>query len=636
MLDNDANGPAPRPSHREVRRAALHVVLGWPSSRFIAEDVAAAVLEALALPATAWREDAVLHSMLSHALAELCDEEAVLRQLLEEQRREWLREHRPEASRRTTVWERIAPTSAITAALGSPPGEREAPSDELRGTLVSGALERDASDSSPSEPRANLADSGVGSRAADEMHHEGVGTHTAEDEPHPQGQLPGTAEGVSPTPVAARPEGEVRTAIRETAADAAMSLGNQSAQRLRRPRTPVAQLAASLRLRGLHVDTATVAAAWVALQATGRLLLAGPTGVGKTRLAQGLVQALPAPQHVSNELRVSVPSAAHSDEALNAHSGFLQQALRNYQDADAESLAWFLLYDDVDALAPPESARLEELLAALEAPCDARTSLRRCEWVAPGTCGVALPPNVYWIGTLNTDLVEVSRLSPRLLDRVFWVELEEPGVDAVLAPRCDEVVGCDVHLQAALLQALRGNEHWQRGRFVRPFEPGSETSASELKALPAAGQDCLDALERLQRLLRPLGGSLSGRAICEIAATLLAALETEAFAAVLAQDGVDDTTAAQAWLALDVAVSGKALPRLLAHWRGRNAREHRRDGLARVFAWALEPGTEALTTRAHDTPDMGLLAAPPYEALMPRTAACALREWQRTPPPRGG
>lgn len=335
--------------------------------------------------------------------------------------------------------------------------------------------------------------------------------------------------------------------------------------------TLLACLQRLLRARGLYFSPWQLAAFYTALQAKGFVILGGPSGTGKTRLAQHLPALLPQPPDGNNWLFVSVRAEWRDSTALLGKFAagayqwtpllrFLLRAVQSYEQGDG--LAWFIILDEMN-LAPVE-CYLADMLSVLESGWEEDGWTReaiRFDYPAgaPGDWPpreLRLPPNLYLIGTVNASNLPCP---PQVLDRAFTLELEA-DLSSYLADATEEIEP-DASEQQALLNKLT---------FDGTFTGHGYTDKHFICDYLARHPEVRRRLQTLNDALRPYQLAVGYRAFDEIVGFLDAAEYNAMF---------DDLGGAEA--AFDAAVLMKIAPRLQAAYS--------QAPLCAALAWCANP-----------------------------------------------
>lgn len=317
----------------------------------------------------------------------------------------------------------------------------------------------------------------------------------------------------------------------------------------------------ALAARGFIYDPSHVAAFVTALRTKPFVILAGVTGVGKSRLPQLVMEATGG----SSTLIPVRPDWTDPAEALGYRDlqgrfrpGVLLRAARAATD---DPRRFHLAVLDEMNLGRPEQY-LAEVLSRMEArqpaPGGWASPPLLSEGLAPADVawqGVRLAPNFALVGTVNVD-ESAHPLSRKVLDRAFTLELDaaDLGRWSREAP-----VGAAVNPWPPAAWAPRA---------VRLGELG-DLSAGERATVEAA----VAALTEADALLAPAGLGVGYRARDEAALFCLHAAETPG--AFRASDGA-------AVAPLDLALGMKLLPRLEGSRRGV------RQAVFSLLGWATD------------------------------------------------
>ncbi len=350
------------------------------------------------------------------------------------------------------------------------------------------------------------------------------------------------------------------------------------------------RVVAHVAARGFVYEPFEIAAALTALRTKPFLLLAGPTGVGKSRLPLLVADATGSAAEtvpVRPDWTDPAETLGYTDLAGRFRPGALLRAARAAQD-DPSRLHTLVL-DEMN-LGRPEHY-LAEALSRMEARAPAPGG-----WASPplltervgdaGWQGVALPPNLALVGTVNVD-ESVHAVSARVLDRAFVLTLAATDLDTWLT--AEETVNPserDVWPASA----------WTP-RAVR-LGDGLDLTKTERSEV----QRSVEAVAAAARALGPDGPGY--RARDEVALFALHALETpDAFR----------TRRGQAVDPLDVALAARIVPRL----------DGRPDAALRLLAWAAGRDAREALAAWTATGRPAALAGAAFPIVAARAAAIA-------------
>ena len=205
-----------------------------------------------------------------------------------------------------------------------------------------------------------------------------------------------------------------------------------------------------IRARGGFYSATLVAQYDLALQESRLVVLAGPSGTGKTRLALeaaaelGAVSCLVAVRpdwHANEDLLGYLPPFPGSRFSATPASEFIRSASAEADAASAEQRVprpFHLCLDEMN-LARPEHY-LAELLSKMEVP-GGRVSFHTGSGTSPASsdsdtgagfpADVAYPPNLVIVGTVNLDETTLP-ISAKILDRAAYLVVEAHDLRAYL------------------------------------------------------------------------------------------------------------------------------------------------------------------------------------------------------------
>ncbi len=311
---------------------------------------------------------------------------------------------------------------------------------------------------------------------------------------------------------------------------------------------------ASIEARGFVYEPFEVAAYLTALRTKPFVLLAGPTGVGKSRLPALVAEATGGAAHlvpVRPDWTDPAETLGYTDLAGHFRPGAL---LRVARDAERDPGRFHTLVLDELNLGRPEHF-LAEVLSRMEARTETAAG-----WASPpllterlGTAdaawqSVAMPANLGLVGTVNVD-ESVHAFSAKVLDRAFVLTFAATDLDVWERPPSVQVLTVD----------LWAADAW-RPRAIRLADLTDLTDPER--------SDIQRSVAAVAESARLLGDAAPGyRARDEIALFVLHARETPDSFRTRRGVQVDP---------LDVALAAKLLPRLDAD----------RSNLEPLLAWA--------------------------------------------------
>ena len=333
-----------------------------------------------------------------------------------------------------------------------------------------------------------------------------------------------------------------------------------------------ARLVAAVEARGFVYEPFEVAAYVTALRTKPFVLLAGPTGVGKSRLPFLVAEATGGAAHlvpVRPDWTDPAETLGYTDLAGRFRPGAL---LRVARDAAADAARFHALVLDEMNLGRPEHF-LAEVLSRMEAREPASGGFASppllTERVGDAAWqSVGLPPNLALVGTVNVD-ESAHAFSAKVLDRAFVLTLAatDLGAWAQSETTSTEALGQTWPAEAWRPRALRLGDL-------------TDLSPDERAEIERA----VDSVAEAARVLGALGPGY--RARDEVALFCLHALGAPASFRTRSGDPVDP---------LDVALASKILPRL----DGQAGFGGAREALSALLAWAAgEPARDAVETWA--------------------------------------
>jgi hypothetical protein len=304
----------------------------------------------------------------------------------------------------------------------------------------------------------------------------------------------------------------------------------------------VERLVEAVAARGFVYAPWEVAAYVTALRTKPLVLLAGVTGVGKSRLPQLVAEATGGTATVvpvRPDWTDPAETMGYTDLQGRFRPGAVLRAARDAQDDPGQF--WTLVLDEMN-LGRPEHY-LAEVLSRVEgrapAPGGWESPPLLAERLGPADAvwqAVRLPPNLGVVGTVNVD-ESAHAFSRKVLDRAFVLELVAPDLADWRGASASQVPDPDPWPAAA----------WAP-RAVRLGELG-DLSGDERAAVEAA----VEAVAQADALLAPAGLGVGYRARDEAALFALHAAETpDAFRG----------AGGEPVGAVDLAVLTKLLPRL--------------------------------------------------------------------------
>ncbi|MEW6741454.1 MAG: AAA family ATPase [Planctomycetota bacterium] len=252
---------------------------------------------------------------------------------------------------------------------------------------------------------------------------------------------------LAPSTVAERPVTAIQPVTKEVAVEAALPAIRDPHPL---PEVEPERIDTFFREQGLGYPQGLVARVYRALRAKGFVLLAGPTGTGKTSLALTFPKLFADPDDkkkaTDRRLFLVVQPSWHSREEVLGYYNPINDTYvstplaRLLHDAEvmwnltreknAPAPPYFVVLDEFN-LAPPEEY-FAELLSRLEAdeegrwielyPPDREETVRRACGADALPPRIKLTPNVFFLATFNDDGAEPP-LSPRVLDRAHYIRV---------------------------------------------------------------------------------------------------------------------------------------------------------------------------------------------------------------------
>ena len=320
----------------------------------------------------------------------------------------------------------------------------------------------------------------------------------------------------------------------------------------------VERLVASVEARGFVYEPFEVATYATALRTKPFVLLAGPTGVGKSRLPALVAAATGGRAHlvpVRPDWTDPAETLGYTDLAGRFRAGALLRVAR--EAADDPGHHHTLVLDELN-LGRPEHF-LAEVLSRMEAreetPAGFETPPLLTERLGPADAawqGVRMPPNLALVGTVNVD-ESAHAFSAKVLDRAFVLTLAATDLATWAAAPAGDVPPSETWPAEA----------W-RPRAIRLGDLAGLTAAEHAEVERAVA-----AVADVAKHLGPAGLGPGYRTRDEVALFALHALDTPGAFRTRVGEPVDP---------LDVALAAKVLPRL----DGMPARE----AIAALLGWA--------------------------------------------------
>lgn len=239
----------------------------------------------------------------------------------------------------------------------------------------------------------------------------------------------------------------------------------------------------------------------LALKTRKFVILSGISGTGKTWLTKAYAEAIAAkyllvpvaPNWTTNEDLLGYFNPIDKDYHHTEFSHFLEQAAKEYEKAKADKhtpIPYHLVLDEMNL------ARVEYYFAKFLSVMEVRMRERETEIeLAPGK-KVLLPPNLYFIGTVNVDET-THNFADKIYDRAQMIELEINRDDL-------EKYLVELKYREILMQI------WDSLHEVAPFafRTLSEIKSyiTEAEVLGVSQNDALDE-QLLQKILPKLKGA---------------------------------------------------------------------------------------------------------------------------------
>ncbi|GEM_PF-3300964 len=366
------------------------------------------------------------------------------------------------------------------------------------------------------------------------------------------------------------------------------------------PKDNPENLLSYLQSRGFLINEIDLNALWNALRVKGFVLLAGLTGSGKSQIAQLLAELASEKEEQFKFISVK-PNWMDSSELLGWENPIKDRENKFIPGEVSDLLAnlageaegnqkpekpYFIILDEMNL------SHIEyyfaEFLSVLES---GRDDKRKNKGRTKGTIKyykkgaeepgkLNLPPNLYIIGTLNTDETTKS-LSPKVLDRSFVIEFWE--VDMENYPPDNEFQeeerkkkNVEKKLKEKSLTELQHPfevstflSHWGNkeivNKLVRKFNEGEDKEGEDKEKFKKLWEDLKDLKDRLKNYNLHFGY----RVIDEISLFVLAAEKSE-------------IAHLDAKVAFDIAIKAKVLPKFF----GTPAKLE--EPLLEVLAWSLK------------------------------------------------
>ena len=190
----------------------------------------------------------------------------------------------------------------------------------------------------------------------------------------------------------------------------------------------LAAIVRRIRSGGMRVDESTVRQYHISMRTRGFVILAGPSGVGKTWLTRLYAKALDAeyllapvaPNWSTNEDLLGFFNPIDGEFHATAFLNFIDRAARSWDEFDNHAPEFHLVLDEMNL------ARVEHYFSLFLSLMELRRETGVPETRLTGDRVVRVPPNLKFAGTVNMDET-THGFADKVFDRAQLIELSIPS-----------------------------------------------------------------------------------------------------------------------------------------------------------------------------------------------------------------
>lgn len=188
--------------------------------------------------------------------------------------------------------------------------------------------------------------------------------------------------------------------------------------------TDLKRLIHQIRLKGMRIDPATVRQYHFSMRTRGFVILAGPSGVGKTWLTRLYANALDAeyllapvaPNWSTNEDLLGFFNPIDAEFHATAFLSFIDRATDSWDQNGGDAKEFHLVLDEMNL------ARVEHYFSLFLSLMEMRSETEVPETRLTGDRVVRVPPNLKFAGTVNMDET-THGFADKVFDRAQLIEL---------------------------------------------------------------------------------------------------------------------------------------------------------------------------------------------------------------------
>ncbi|MEN3043811.1 MAG: hypothetical protein ABDH37_01140 [Candidatus Hydrothermales bacterium] len=341
---------------------------------------------------------------------------------------------------------------------------------------------------------------------------------------------------------------------------------------------------------------------YTALKTKGFVILAGLSGIGKTKMAQIFVEIFGNKSFflsVRPDWKDSKSLLGYYNPIMNRFEEptqflrFILEAIIDYKENKDKALPYFVILDEMNL------ARVEyyfaEFLSVLESgrdedgftkegikiqisgkDIDKQKEVQKKLFELLEQAGyntkeniidLKLPPNLYFIGTVNIDETTFM-FSPKVLDRAFTIEFKEVDFD-----KYKENLEKEEKESITEISKKIKDDFILNGKFLKAY-PDKNRIKEAIEAFPY-----FENLKNLSQILEPYGLHFAYRVIDEIALFYKNAIEAKKESIISFENDEE---------IIDLAILMKVLPK----FHGNRAKLE--EPLLKVLYWCMEPETKEI------------------------------------------